>query len=54
MAQATLLSSTHPFGERQLSLFRLYDPEVLANPYPFYHHLQQEDPVHWDHFCTRG
>ena len=50
MAQATLLSSTHPLGERQLSLFRLYDPEVLANPYPFYHHLQQEDPVHWDPF----
>jgi len=50
MAQATIPTSTHPLGERQLSLFRLYDPEVLANPYPFYHQLQQEDPVHWDPF----
>jgi cytochrome P450 len=50
MAQATLLSSTRALDERQLSLFRLYDPDVLANPYPFYHQLQQEDPVHWDPF----
>jgi pimeloyl-[acyl-carrier protein] synthase len=31
-----------------LSLFRLLDPEVLANPYPLYHQLRTEDPVHWD------
>lgn len=33
-----------------LSLFRLLEPEVLANPYPLYRQLREEDPVHWDQY----
>jgi pimeloyl-[acyl-carrier protein] synthase len=33
-----------------LSLYQLLDPEVLANPYPLFHRLRNEDPVHWDPF----
>src|SRR5437764_10415371 len=33
-----------------LSLSRLLDPEVLADPYPLYRTLRTEDPVHWDPF----
>lgn len=31
-----------------LSLYRLLEPEVLANPYPLFAQLRTEDPVHWD------
>jgi cytochrome P450 len=34
----------------RLSLYHLLDPEVLANPYPLFHRLRTEDPVHWDPF----
>ena len=34
----------------ELSLYQLLDPEVLADPYPLYHRLRNEDPVHWDPF----
>jgi len=33
-----------------LSLYHLLDPEILANPYPLFHRLRTEDPVHWDPF----
>jgi cytochrome P450 len=33
-----------------LSLARLLDPDVLANPYPLFRRLRTEDPVHWDPF----
>lgn len=32
----------------RLSLCQLLDPEVLADPYPLFRKLRDEDPVHWD------
>ncbi|MDQ6793648.1 MAG: cytochrome P450 [Chloroflexota bacterium] len=37
---------------RQLSLVRLLDPEILADPYPLYRQLREEDPVHWDPYLS--
>ena len=37
-------------SDASLSLVRLLEPEVLANPYPLYRKLREEDPVHWDRF----
>jgi pimeloyl-[acyl-carrier protein] synthase len=36
--------------DSSLSLYQLLDPAVLANPYPLFHRLRTEDPVHWDPF----
>ena len=31
-----------------LSLYRLLDPKSWRDPYPLYHRLRVEAPVHWD------
>ena len=36
--------------EASFSLYRLLDPEILANPYPHFAELRRNDPVHWDPF----
>jgi pimeloyl-[acyl-carrier protein] synthase len=36
--------------DQVLSLYHLLDPQVLADPYPLFHRLRTEDPVHWDPF----
>jgi cytochrome P450 len=41
---------TDASADPALSLYRLLDPEVLADPYPLYARLRSEDPVHWDPF----
>ena len=35
-------------GDAAVSLFQLLDPAVLADPYPLYRKLRDQDPVHWD------
>ena len=34
--------------DRNLGLYCLLDPAVLADPYPLYDRLRTEEPVHWD------
>lgn len=50
MTMQTRASATTGKQEHLLSLVRLLDPGVLANPYPLYHQLRTEEPVHWDPF----
>jgi hypothetical protein len=50
MTAASVPPSVQPAESRVLSLYQLLDPEVLANPYPLYHKLRSQDPVHWDPF----
>ena len=49
------MTTLHPIvDERALSLYRLYNPAILADPYPLYARLRTEDPVHWDPFLHAG
>ena len=43
-------AASTPMTAESLSLYRLLDPEVLANPYPLFECLRTSDPVHWDPF----
>lgn len=43
-------AKTAPDIDSSLSLYHLLEPEVLANPYPLFRRLRNEDPVHWDPF----
>jgi pimeloyl-[acyl-carrier protein] synthase len=43
-------ASAGPQAGSTLSFYRLLEPEVLADPYPLYRRLREEDPVHWDPF----
>jgi pimeloyl-[acyl-carrier protein] synthase len=43
-------TSTIPEPAGQPSLYRLLEPDVLADPYPLYHQLRAWDPVAWDPF----
>ena len=36
--------------EQSLSLCQLLDPQIMADPYPFYRTLRETDPVFWDPF----
>ena len=36
--------------DAELSLYHLLDPAVLADPYPLYRALRENDPVQWDPF----
>jgi cytochrome P450 len=50
-ATGAVTGDTSPARQNSvLSLYQLLDPAVLADPYPLYHQLRNEDPVHWDPF----
>jgi pimeloyl-[acyl-carrier protein] synthase len=47
------MTSAPPLSRKEqaeFSLFQLYKPEVLANPYPLYRRIREFEPVHWDPF----
>ncbi len=50
MSPGTQPTSRAEGASPTLSLYHLLDPEVLADPYPLFHRLRSEAPVHWDPF----
>jgi len=44
--------ATQPALDPALSLYRLLDPAVLADPYPLYARLREEAPVAWDPYLS--
>src|ERR1700747_2578638 len=50
MSTSTPTAGSRTSGASALSLYHLLDPAVLANPYPLFQRLRDEDPVHWDPF----
>ena len=50
MATSPEVGSSPSALDPSLSLFQLLDPAVHADPYPFYKHLREQSPVHWDGF----
>jgi pimeloyl-[acyl-carrier protein] synthase len=50
MASQKNSTATDGQSDPGLSLYQLLNPEVLANPYPLYQRLRDEDPIHWDPF----
>jgi pimeloyl-[acyl-carrier protein] synthase len=50
MSISTPTAGSRTSGASALSLYHLLDPAVLANPYPLFQRLRDEDPVHWDPF----
>ncbi len=50
MASRTENPSRPASSDAELSLYHLLNPEVVANPYPLFRKLREQDPVHWDPF----
>jgi pimeloyl-[acyl-carrier protein] synthase len=46
--QVPRASAVEEANDANLSLLRLLNPEVLADPYALYRALREHDPVHWD------
>src|ERR1700691_253445 len=50
--QVPRASAVEETNDANLSLLRLLNPEVLADPYALYRALREYDPVHWDPTMT--